>query len=146
MFLIIYSAKPMFCHSPQCYHCLFYFRSYVLIFSFLWFLLFGNQVSVLRPSLITKGSELRTCPVFDLIPLSVFQITMQVNFLMLAFLVEYNFLTTFYGLYFNYQFTHYIYNFFKFLHVSYWPSVGSFHVLHQYVFASPCFICTKLEY
>ena len=37
--------------------------------------------------------------------------------LMLALLVEYIFLTTFYGLYFNHQFTHYNYTFFKFLHV-----------------------------
>ena len=23
LYLIIYIAKPLFCHSPQCYHCLF---------------------------------------------------------------------------------------------------------------------------
>ena len=25
MLLILYIAKPMFCHSPQCYHCFSFF-------------------------------------------------------------------------------------------------------------------------
>ena len=59
--------------------------------------------------------------------------TVVLFFLMLVLLVEYIFLTTFYGLYFNHQLHISLSNFFKFLHVSWWPSVGSFHVLHLHL-------------
>ena len=53
---------------------------------------------------------------------------------MLVLLVEYIFLTTIYGLYFNHQLHITLYNFLKFLHVSWWISVGSFfHVLYLHL-------------
>ena len=54
-------------------------------------------------------------------------------FLFLVLLVDYIFLTTFYGLYFNHQLHVKLNNFFKFLHVSWWPTVGSFHVMHLHL-------------
>ena len=54
-------------------------------------------------------------------------------FLLLVLLVEYIFLTTCYGLYFNHQLHVTVNNFFKFLHVSWRPPVGSFHVLHLHL-------------
>ena len=47
--------------------------------------------------------------------------------------MEYIFLTTFYDLYFNHQIHITLNSFFKFLHVSWWPSVSSFHVLHLHL-------------
>ena len=67
-------------------------------------------------------------------------------FFMLALLVEYIFLTTFYGLYFNHQFTHYIIQFLQVLTCSWWPSVGSFHVLHLHLSFWLMCLCSKFEF
>ena len=58
---------------------------------------------------------------------------------MLVLLVEYIFLTTFYGLYFNHQLHITLNNFFKLLHVSWWPSVVC---TNSYIFDGPRFKTT----